>query len=210
MQEKRASLPKHTSDFGCQVNTRGLQLMMKSTEAQTDKSAFEVILCDQGNQTDGKLHEEVMISRSPKEEASSHEEILKEIASPLKDPSYIPLKHVELSGNPNSSESEEDSKHVKPQNDEKFLLFKEQMDKLLKRCPECGAAIRKKHTSTKGTLSRVTVKGINSNAYIWDSQLMIKGMAAGNLLMSSAILLSGARYTKNCYIGRNLRIMFFE
>ena len=46
MHEKEASLTKRTSDFGCQVNTRGVQLMMKSTETQTDKSSFEVILCD--------------------------------------------------------------------------------------------------------------------------------------------------------------------
>ena len=44
MHEKEASLTKRTSDFGCQVNTRGVQLMMKSTETQTDNSSFEVIL----------------------------------------------------------------------------------------------------------------------------------------------------------------------
>ena len=47
-----------------------------------------------------------MISRSPEEEDSSHEEIAKEIASPLKDPSYIPSKHNEQSGNSNSSETQ--------------------------------------------------------------------------------------------------------
>ena len=71
--------------------------MMKSTETQTGRSSFEVILCDQGNQIDEKFHEEVMISRSPEEEDSSHEEIAKEIASPLKDPSYLPSKHDEHS-----------------------------------------------------------------------------------------------------------------
>ena len=133
MHEKEASLTKRTSDFGCQVNTRGVQLMMKSTETQTDNSSFEVILCDQGNQTDEKFHEEVMISRSPEDEDSSNEEIAKEIASPLKDSSYVPSKHDEQSGNSNSSESEEDSKAVNPQNDVKFPVFKEQMDKLFKR-----------------------------------------------------------------------------
>ena len=47
-----------------------------------------------------------MISRSPEEEDSSHEEIAKEIASPLKDPSYIPSKLNEQSGNSNSSETQ--------------------------------------------------------------------------------------------------------
>jgi len=56
--------------------------MMKSTETQTDKWSFEVILCDQSNQTDEMFHEELLISRSPEEEEPSHEEITKEIASP--------------------------------------------------------------------------------------------------------------------------------
>lgn len=60
-----------------------------------------MILCEQSNQTNKKVHEEVMISRSPKEEDPSHEEITKEIASPLKDPSYVPSKHDELSGDSN-------------------------------------------------------------------------------------------------------------
>ena len=60
-EEREASIPKHTSDFGCQVDTRGVQLMMKSTETQTYKSSFEVILCDQSTQTDENLHEEVVI-----------------------------------------------------------------------------------------------------------------------------------------------------
>ena len=88
-EEREASIPKHTSNFGCQVNTRGVQLMMKSTETQTYKSSFEVILCDQSTQTDENLHEEVVISKSP-EDNPSQEEITKEIASLNKDPSYVP------------------------------------------------------------------------------------------------------------------------
>ena len=65
--------------------------MMKSTETQTYKSSFEVILCDQSTQTDEDFHEQVVISRSP-EEDPSQEEITKEIASPNKDPSYVPCQ----------------------------------------------------------------------------------------------------------------------
>ena len=96
MQEIETSIPKNTSDFGCQVNTRGAQLMMKSTETQTYKSSFEVILCDQSTQTD---ENEEFISRSP-EEHPSHE-ITKESASPCKDPSYVLSEHDELSDDSN-------------------------------------------------------------------------------------------------------------
>jgi len=143
MQGKETSIRKHTSDFGCEVKTRGVQLMMKSTETQTYKSSFEVILCDQSTQTDENVNERVVISRSPEKEPYE-EEITKQIASPNKDPSYAPSKHDELSDDSNNSESEEDSKPVNPQNDLKFVMFKEQLNKLLRRCPECGAVIRKK------------------------------------------------------------------
>ena len=207
MQEKEASIPRNTSDFGCQVNTRGAQLMMKSFQTQTYKSSFEVILCDQSTQTDE--NEEIVISRSPAEENPSHEEITKESASPSKDPSYVPSKH-ELSDDSNNSEPEEDSKPVNPQNVVKYLVFKEQLDKLLKRCPECGAAVRKKHTSTQGTMLLATLKCINGHAHTWNSQPVIKGMAAGNLLMSSAILLSGATFTKIATLAEILGLCFFS
>ena len=41
-----------TCDVGCQVNTRGGQLMLKSTRTQTNESLFEVITCDQSTQTE--------------------------------------------------------------------------------------------------------------------------------------------------------------
>lgn len=92
-----------------------------------------MILCEQSTQTNENFHEEVVISRSPKEDPSQ-EEIRKEIALLSKDPSYVPSKHDEQSDDSNNQESEEDSKPVNPQNDVKFLVFKEQLDKLLKRC----------------------------------------------------------------------------
>lgn len=105
---------------------------MKSAKTQT----FEVILWDQSTQTDE--NEEVVISRfSRKKGNSSHEEIAKESASPRKDPSYVLSKHDKLSDDSNNWELEElRSKPVNTQNDVKFLVFKEQLDKLLKRCPE--------------------------------------------------------------------------
>ena len=52
MQDEEPNVSKHTIDVGCQVKTRGVQLMMKSSETQIYGSLFEVILCDQSTQTD--------------------------------------------------------------------------------------------------------------------------------------------------------------
>ena len=112
-----------------------------------------MILCDQGTQTDESFHEEVVIPRSPEEEPSPKK-------SPKKFHHLVKIAltyhHDELSDDSNNSESEEDSKPVNPQNDVKFIVFKEQLDKLLKRCPECGTGIRKKYTSTQASVARYT------------------------------------------------------
>jgi len=89
-------------------------------------------------------------------------------------------------------------------------VFKLELVKFFKRCPECGAGIRKRHESTQGSLLLVTLKCINGHTYFWNSQPMIKGMAAGNLLMSSSILLSGATYTKIAKLAEILRLCFFS
>ena len=89
-------------------------------------------------------------------------------------------------------------------------MFKVELVKLFKRCPECGAHIRKKHESTQGSQLVVTLKCINGHTYFWNSQPMIKGMAAGNLLISSSILLSGATYTKIATLAEILRLCFFS
>ena len=166
----KTSIPIHklTSDVGCQINTRGAQLMMKSTESQTYKSSFDVILCDQSTQTDEDFHREEVIS--PDEVDPSHEQKITPDNSPQKDPSYVPLKNDEMSDHSNSSQSEtEDSKSVNPQDDVKFLVFKQELVKLFKRCPECGAGIRKKYESTQGSQLLVTLKCINGHTYFWNS-----------------------------------------
>ena len=83
-----------------------------------------------------------------------------------------------------------------PQNDSKFLVFMEQLDEPLHRRPTCGAVVIKRGTSTRGSQLRVTLKFKNGHIKIWKSQPMLKGMAAGNLLLASTILLCGATYTK--------------
>ena len=49
--------PKETYDVGCQVNTRGVQLMQKTTAVQTNETSFEVTMCDQSTQSDQTFDE---------------------------------------------------------------------------------------------------------------------------------------------------------
>ena len=126
----------------------------------------------------------------------SREENVTSDNSPHKDPSYAPLKNDEISDHSNDSQSEtEESETVNPKDEVTFLVFKLELVKLFKRCPKCGAGIRKKHNSTQGSQLLVTPKCTNGHTYFWTSQPIIKGMAAGNLLISSPILLREATDT---------------
>ena len=180
------SSPIETHDLGCQVNTPEESLMLKSVGIQT-RDFFG--LCDQYTQTEPGLFDgEAWFFNTEEEPGSENESI--ENVSPDKDLSYIPSKSDESV----DDEEEEVSMAVPsklkpqtPQNDSNFLVFMEQLDDLLLRCPTCGAVVSKKRNVHSG--SQHTYK-------IWKSQPMLKGMAAGNLLLASAILLSGATYTK--------------
>ena len=188
------SSPIETHDFGCQVNTRGESLMLKSVGTQTP-DFFD--LCVQYTQTEPGLSDEEAWFFNTEEKTRENESI--ENVSPHKDPSYIPSKSEE-----NDDDEEEEVsmavpsklKPQTPQNDSKFLVFMEQLDKLLHRRPTCGAVVSKRGTSTRRSRLCVTLKCKNGHIKIWKSQPILKGMAAGNLLLASTILLSGATYTK--------------
>ena len=105
----------------------------------------------------------------------------------------------------------DDTKETKPQDDVKFIVFKQNLYELFKWCPECGAAMQKKKpASTQGTQLFVTLKCFNGHAQLWQSQPMIKGMGAGNLLLSSSILLSGSTYTKMASLAQILKLSIFS
>ena len=154
------SLPKEVNDFGCQVNTRGEQLMQKSVGTQTPDFFG---LCDQGTQTDFCGDENLL----PYSEDELDSET--ETTSPQKDPSYIPSKSEES----DDAEEEESlkidtkSRQIKnPQSDFKFVVFMQQLDELLQRCPACGAVVRKKETATQGSQLCVTLKCVNGHVKI--------------------------------------------
>ena len=111
-----------------------------------------------------------------------------------------------MSGSDNEHQGE--TKCEKPQDDTKYIVFKQELFKLFKYCPECGAVVIKRNQSTQGSQLYVTLECIN-HRYSWQSQLMLEGMAAGNLLLSSSILVSGSTFTKVATLANNLNLKFF-
>ena len=76
----------------------------------------------------------------------------------------------------------------------KFIVFESQLMQLFQRCHSCGLEVKLK-TSIRGTL--LVVNGICPDGHVlhWQSQPLVKGMAAGNLLLSAAILFCGLTFT---------------
>ena len=65
---------------------------------------------------------------------------------------------------------------------------------MFRRCHSCGQEI-KLETSIVWTMLIVSGTCPDGHTLKWQSQPMIKGMAAGNLLLSAAILLCGITFT---------------
>ena len=76
----------------------------------------------------------------------------------------------------------------------KFIVFESQLMLLFKQCRVCGLDIELE-TSIRGTLLLVSGTCPDGHVLDWQSQPTVKGMAAGNLLLSAAILLCGLNFT---------------
>ena len=200
----QVNFPYEVADFGCQVNTRGIQLMIKSVHTQTPL----VFISETSTQ-----YEE---SDIPEEKGTIAKEAVGTLSpevSPQKDGAYLPSTSNEMSDDSNLSESEDEDetpKVLNPQDDIKFIVFKQELFKLFKRCPECCAPVIKKHHSTQGTQLFVTLICINDHTFSWQSQPMLERMAAGNLLLSSSILLTGSTYTRVALLANILNLKFFS
>ena len=89
---------------------------------------------------------------------------------------------------------EEDVKMDDGIKDHKFIVFESQLMILFHRCHSCGLEV-KLATFIVGTW--LVVNGICPDGHVlhWQSQPMVRGMAAGNQLLSAAILLCGLTFT---------------
>jgi len=79
---------------------------------------------------------------------------------------------------------------------QKYLVFGRQLDLLFKHCPVCSSNIVNLQKTLSGSLLTVTYTCQYHHTNNWSSQPTIRRMAAGNLLLSAATLLTGNTYAK--------------
>jgi len=78
----------------------------------------------------------------------------------------------------------------------KYLVFETELDKLLAHCTSCGKPVRKSRKNLTGTMLTVTSECVIGHITTWHSQPILRRMAAGNLLVSAAVLLSGSTFSR--------------
>jgi len=165
--EIQVSLPKEGVDVGYQFYTKGEQLMMKPADNKTEFTFHVPRLCTSSTQfKEDDFHIQ--------EEDPSGEEAAKPISpvvSPQKDTTYLPSTSECLLDDSNVSGPEDAE-------EEKLKPLIPQDDVIL--------ICKNGHKRFWSSWSFPSIIG----------QPMIEGMAAGNLLLSSSILLSSSNYTK--------------
>ena len=86
-----------------------------------------------------------------------------------------------------------------PQQDEKFIAFKLQLNKLFTVChmDGCGSPIIDgPHYRQVGFAAIITTECVDGHTYVWETQPKIGKMHAGNLLIPSTIFLTGGSYAE--------------
>ncbi|KAG0410343.1 hypothetical protein HPB47_012530, partial [Ixodes persulcatus] len=79
-------------------------------------------------------------------------------------------------------------------NDRKFIVFETSLKELFRVCRKCHAPCESV-SKVSGTLLKVQTLCVNSHCLLWKSQPILHGKPAGSVLMSAAILFTGASPT---------------
>ena len=117
----------------------------------------------------------------------------------------------EMTDNAGSSSDDTDYELDSKENPErKFLVFESCLKLLLKVCSKCGGTIFESTETTSGSMFSVKMLCVNNHLTCWNSQPLIKNIAAGNLLYSAAILFSGNTFSRMAQFASFLNLKFFS
>lgn len=111
-----------------------------------------------------------------------------------------------------SSEDENDGDCTcsTPDCEKKYLVFDSCLDKLLKRCPDCGDVIIKRERKTIGSMLSIELTCHSGHTTYWDSQPVVKRKPLGNLLMAASILFTGNTFAAISRLASCFNLQFFS
>jgi len=93
-----------------------------------------------------------------------------------------------------------------PVDQQKFIVFSNNLDELFHFCSKCGSPITHTSKYTKGTMVCIKWTCLSNCSGTWCSQPLERLMPLGNLLVAGAILFSGGQYQKFADFSRLLNL----
>ena len=108
-----------------------------------------------------------------------------------RDPHWLPGEEKFTDDNNLLSEDENDGNCTSstPDCQTKYLVFDSCLNKLLKRCPDCGDVVIQHKRKTIGSMLSIEFTCHSGHTTYWDS--VVKKKPLGNLLMAASILFTG-------------------
>ena len=105
------------------------------------------------------------------------------------------------------SDSDDDDSQTLPKQ-KKFIVFENELLKLFKFCQQCGIPTDATTTTQHGSMITVKISCMSGHTVTWESQPLVKGTAAGNLLIIVAIVFSGNTYKHTANFAKHLNLQF--
>ena len=95
-------------------------------------------------------------------------------------------------------------------NKKKFIVFENELLKLFKFCQQCGSPTDTTTMIQHGSMVTVKTSCMSGHTVTWKSQPQVKGTAAGNLLITAAIVFSGNTYKHAADFAKHLNLQFIS
>ena len=128
------------------------------------------------------------------------------------DPHWLPGEEKFSNDDNLLSEDENDRDFTSstPDCEKKYLVFDSCLNKLLKRCPDCGDVIIQHEKKTIGSMLSVELTCHSGHTTNWDSQPVVKKKPLGNLLMAASILFTGNTFAAISRFASCFNLQFFS
>ena len=128
------------------------------------------------------------------------------------DPHWLPGEEKFIHDDNLLSEDENDwdCTSSTPGCEKKYLVFDLCLNKLLKRCPDCGDVIIQIERKTIGSMLSIELTCHSGHTTYWDSQPVVKKKPLGNLLMAASILFTGNTFAAISRFASCFNLQFFS
>ena len=128
------------------------------------------------------------------------------------DPHWLPgeAKFTDDDNLLSEDEHDGDCTSITPDCEKKYLVFDSCLNKLLKRCPDCGDVIIQQQRNTLGSMLSIDLTCHSGHTTYWDSQPVVKKKPLGNLLMAASILFTGNTFAAISRFASCFNLQFFS